>query len=98
MKNLVLKTSKLEDRMQMLEREALKREEMIVSLQAEVDSLQSKICRCNKAVSRPLSGNGSRNDPFTLEYAEENKYHPALVVSSLVPIEVEEERDSSRAS
>ena len=59
MKNLVLKTSKLEDRMQMFEREALEQEEMITSLQAKVDSLQTKICRCNKATSRPLSENGS---------------------------------------
>ena len=59
MKNLVLKTSRLEDRMQMFEREALEREEMIASLQAEVDSLQTKICRCNDATSRPLSGNSS---------------------------------------
>ena len=59
MKNLVLKTLRLEDRMQMLEREALEREGMVASLQAEVDSLQSKICRCNEATSRPLSGNGS---------------------------------------
>ena len=71
---------------------------MIASLQAEVDSLQTKICRCNEATSRPLSGNGSQEDPFTLEYAEENEYHPPPVVTSLVPIEVEEERDPSRAS
>ena len=59
MKNLVLKTSMLEDQMHMLEREALERENMVASLQAKVDSLQTKICRCNKATSRPLSGNGS---------------------------------------
>ena len=68
---------------------------MVALLQAEVDSLQMKICRCNEATSRPLSGNGSQEDPFTLEYAEENKYHPPLVVTSLVPIEVKEEHDSS---
>ena len=93
MKNLVGKISKLEDRMHLLEREALEREEMVVSLQTEVDSLQMKICHCNDVTSRPLSGNGSREDPFTLEYAEENEYHPPLVVTSLVPIKVEEECD-----
>ena len=92
-KNLVLKTSKLEDWMQILKREALEREEMVASLQAKVDNLQTKICRCNEATSRPLSRNGSREDPFTLEYAEKNEYHPPPVVTSLVPIEVEEERD-----
>ena len=71
---------------------------MVASLQAEVDSLQTKICHCNKATSRPLSGNGSREDPFTLEYAEENEYHPPPVVTSLVPIKVEEERNPSQAS
>ena len=75
MKDLVLKTLKLEDWMQMLEREALEQEEILASLQAEVDSLQTKICCCNEATSRPLSGNGSWEDPFTLEYAEENEYH-----------------------
>ena len=71
---------------------------MIASLQAEVDNLQMKICCCNEAASRPLSGNGSREDLFTLEYAEENKYHPPPVVTSLIPIKVEEERDPSRVS
>ena len=42
--------------MHMLEEEGLVREDMITSLQIKVDSLQSKICRCNKATSRPLSG------------------------------------------
>ena len=71
---------------------------MIASLQAKVDSLQMKICHCNEAASRPLSENGSQEDPFTLEYAEENEYHPPLVVTSLIPIEGEEECDPSRAS
>ena len=66
---------------------------MIASLQVEVDGLQAKICRCNEAAPRPLSGNGSREDPFTLEYAEEDEYHPPPVVTSLVPIKAEEERD-----
>ena len=95
MKDLVLKTSRLEDQMQILKREAFEREEMVASLWAKVDNLQTKICRCNEATSRPLSGNGSQEDPFTLEYAEENEYHPPLVVTSLVPIEVKEERDPS---
>ena len=78
-----------------MEEEGLVREEMIASLQAEVDSLQTKICRCNETVPRPSSGNGSQDDPFTLEYAEENEYHPPPVVTSLVPIEVEEEHNPS---
>ena len=69
-----------------------------MSLQAKVDRLQTKICHCNEVTSRPLSGNGSQEDPFTLEYAEENKYHPPPVVTSLVPIKVKEECDPSRAS
>ena len=95
MKNLLDRFSGMEAWMHILEQEGLVREEMIASLQAEVDSLQTKICCCNEAASRPLSGNGSREDPFTLEYAEENKYHPPPVVTALVPIEVEEERDPS---
>ena len=59
MKNLVEKVSRLEDQMQLLEREALEQEGMVASLQAKVDSLQTKICRCNEVTSRPLSGNGS---------------------------------------
>ena len=59
MKDLVLKTSKLEDRMHTLEREALEREDMVALLLAEVDNLQTKICHCHKATSKPLSGNGS---------------------------------------
>ena len=98
MKNVVEKISKLEDQMHSLERERLERENMIALLQIEVDSLQTRICHCNEATSRPLSGSGSREDPFTLEYAEENEYHPPLVVTSLVPIEVEEERDPSQSS
>ena len=84
--------------MHALEIEGLEREDMVASLQAEVDSLQLKIYCCNKSSSRPLYGNGSREDPFTLEYTEENKYLPPLVVTSLVPIEVEEERDPSQSS
>ena len=98
MKNLVGKISKLEDRMLILEQDGLEQEDMVALLQAKVDSLQLKICHYNEVTSRLLSGSGSREDPFTLEYAEENEYHPALVVTSLVPIEVEEERDPSRAS
>ena len=71
---------------------------MVASLQAKIYCLQMKICHCNEATSRPLSGNWSWEDPFTLEYAEENEYHPPPVVTSLVPIEVEEERDPSQAS
>ena len=71
---------------------------MIASLQVKVDVLQTKICCCYEAASRPLLGNGSWEDPFTLEYTEENEYHPPPVVTSLVPIEVEEECDPSRAS
>ena len=59
MKNLLDKFSRMEARMHILEEEGLVREEMITSLQAEVDGLQSKICRCNEATSRPLSGAGS---------------------------------------
>ena len=95
MKNLVLKTSKLEDQMLLLEREALEWEDMVASLQAKVDVLQTKICRCHEATSRPLSRSSSREDPFTLEYAKENEYHPPPVVTSLVPIKVEEERGPS---
>ena len=98
MKNLLDRFSGMEARMHILEEEGLVREEMIASLQAKVDVLQSKICRCNETVPRPSSGNGSQDDPFTLEYTEENKYLPPLVVTALVPIEVEEERDPSRAS
>ena len=98
MKNLIGKILRLEDRMHVLEREGLEREDMVASLQAEVDSLQSKICHCNEATSRPLSGNGTREAPFELEYTDESEYHPPLVVTSLVPIEVEEERDPSQAS
>ena len=68
---------------------------MVTSLQAEVDNLQTKICCCNEATFRPLLGNGSQEDPFTLVYAEENEYNPPPVVTSLVPIEVEEECDPS---
>ena len=96
MKNLIGKISKLEDQMHSLEVEALEREDLVASLQVEVDVLQTKICHCHKATSRPLSGNGSQEDPFTLEYTEENEYHPPPIITSLVPIEVEEERDPSR--
>ena len=68
---------------------------MVALLQAKVGSLQTKICCCNEATSRPLSGSSSQEDPFTLEYAEENEYHPPPVVTSLVPIKVEEEHDPS---
>ena len=95
MKNLIGKILRLEDCMLVLKREGLEREDKVALLQAEVNGLQTKICRCNEPSSRPLSGNGSREDPFTLEYAEENEYRPALVVTSLVPIEVEEERNPS---
>ena len=96
-KNLLDKFSEMEARMHMLEEEGLVREDMIASLQVEVDSLQLKICRCNEVTSRPLSGSGTWESPFELEYADENEYHPPPVVISLVPIEVEEERDPSRA-
>ena len=52
MKNLLDKFSGLEEQMHMLKEEGLVWEEMISSLQAEVDSLQSKICRCNEPRSR----------------------------------------------
>ena len=68
---------------------------MVASLQAEVDNLQLKIYHCNEATSRPLSGNRTREDPFDLEYASKSKNHPPQVVTSLVPIEVEEECDPS---
>ena len=45
-----------------------------------------------------LSGSGTRKSPFELEYADESEYHPPLVITSLVPIKVMEERDPSRAS
>ena len=98
MKNLLDRFSRMEAWMHILEEEGLVREEMIASLQVEVDSLQLKICHCNEIAPRPSSGNGSRDDPFTLEYAEEDEYHPPLVVTSLIPIEVEEERDPLRVS
>ena len=79
--------------MHALEVEGLEREDMVASLQAKVDCLQTKICCCNKATSRPLSGNGTREDPFKLEYVEESKYHPPPVITSLVPIEVKEEHN-----
>ena len=59
MKNLVGKISKLEDWLRVLKVEGLEREDMVASLQAKVDSLQSKICWCNEATTRPLSGNGT---------------------------------------
>ena len=59
MKDLILKISKLEDRMHTLEREFLEREDMVTLLHAKVNVLQTKICRCNEATSRPLSGNSS---------------------------------------
>ena len=95
MKNLLDRFSGMEARMHILKEEGLVREEMITSLQAKVDNLQTKICHCHEATSRPLSGAGSQEDPFTLEYAEENEYHPAPVVTSLVPIEIKEEHDPS---
>ena len=96
MKNLLDKFSRMEARMHILEEEGLVREEMIASLQAEVDNLQTKICHCHETVPRPSSRNGSQDNPFTLEYVEENEYHPPPVVTALVPIKVEEERDPSR--
>ena len=90
MKNLLDWFSGLEERMHVLEEEGLVQEEMIASLQAEVDGLQSKICHCNEAMSRPLSGSGTRESSFELEYADESEYHPPPVVTSLIPIEAKE--------
>ena len=70
---------------------------MVTLLQAEVDNLQLKICCCNEATSRPLSGSGTRESPFKLEYMDENENHPPPVIL-LVPIEVEKEHDPSRVS
>ena len=91
MKNLLDRFSGLEEHMHVLEEEGLIREEMITSLQAKVDGLQSKICCCNEATSRPLSGSGTRESPFELEYTDDSEYHPPPVVTLLVPIEAEEE-------
>ena len=63
-KKLLDKFSGLEERMHMLEEEGLVQEEMISSLQAKVDSLQSKICHCNEATSRPLSGEWDSQESF----------------------------------
>ena len=112
MKNLLDRFSGLEEHVHLLKEEGLVWEEMIASLQAEVDglqaevdslqaevdSLQLKICCCNEATSRPLSGSRTWESPFKLEYTDESKYHPPPIVTSLVPIKVEEERDPSWAS
>ena len=67
MKNLLDRFLGLEEHMHLLEEEGLVWEEMIASLQAEVDGLQLKICCCNEVTSRLLSGSGTWESPFKLK-------------------------------
>ena len=79
----------MEQCVKILEEEGLEREDMVASLQLEVDDLKMKICRCNVPRSRPLSRKGTREVPFELEYASDLEYVAPSVVTALILIDVE---------
>ena len=87
----------MEQRIKILEEKGLEREDMVASLQLEVDDLKTKICHCNFPRSRPSSREGTREVPFELEYASDSEYVAPSVVTALVLIDVEVVRDPSLA-
>ena len=88
-KNLLGQFEAMEQCIKFLEEEGLEREDMVVSLQVEVDDLKTKVCHCTVPQSRPLSREGSREVPFELEYASDSEYIAPFVVTALVPIDME---------
>ena len=76
----------LQDRVMALEDENL-------ALKSQVESMADKLCHCSKR-SPTMSGEGTREEPFELEYASDGEYHtpPAeeqenAPPRTLVPIE-----------
>ena len=76
----------LQDRLMALEDENL-------ALKTQVESMADKLCHCNKG-SPTMSGEGTREEPFELEYALDGEYHtpPAeeqenAPPQTLIPIE-----------
>ena len=57
----------LQDRVMVLEDENL-------ALKTQVESMSDKLCHCNKE-SPTMSGEGTREEPFELEYASDGEYH-----------------------
>ena len=97
-KNLLGQLEAMEQRVKFLEEEGLEREDMVTLLQIKVDDLKTKICCCEAPCSRLLSGEGTREVPFELEYASDSEYIAPSVVMALVPIEVEVVRNPSLVS
>ena len=64
-----------------------------LTLKTQVESMADKLCHCNKG-NPVVSGEGTREEPFELEYASDGEYHtpPAeeqgnVTPQTLIPIE-----------